>query len=161
QAALAGLDFNFDEMKPTNTFTAHRLTKYAETIDKGNDLTEALLAAHFIEGKDVGHIDELAAIAASVGIDVEKAKEVITNEDAYRAEVEKDLQEAKEFQITGVPFFIFNRKYAVSGAQPEEAFKQALEQVWEEENKASPFQTIGNTDDTMACDETGCDIPEQ
>src|SRR5699024_4882470 len=150
-----------DKMKPTNTFTAHRLTKYAETIGKGNELTEALLAAHFIEGKDIGHTDELMAIAASVSIDQAEAKEVIEDEDAYRAEVENDLQEAKEFQITGVPFFIFNRKYAVSGAQPAEAFTQALEQVWEEENKASPFQTIGNTDDTMACDETGCDIPEQ
>lgn len=160
QAALVGLDFDFKHMKPTNTFTAHRLTKYAETIGKANALTEALLHAHFIDGKDVGHTDDLVTIAASVSIDETDAKEIIENVDAYQAEVEKDLQEAAQFQITGVPFFIFNRKYAISGAQPTETFAQALNQVWEEENQAAPFQTIGS-DATATCDETGCDIPEK
>lgn len=160
QAALVGLDFDFDGMKPTNTFTAHRLTKYAETVGKGNDITEALLKAHFLDGKDVGDTDELVAIATSLSMDETQSRQLIEDSNAYRREVEQDLQEARDFQITGVPFFIFNRKYAISGAQPVEAFSEALQQVWEEENKTSPFQTIG-TDEGMTCDETGCDIPEK
>lgn len=160
QAALVGLDYDFEQMKSTNTYTAHRLTKYAETVGKANALTEALLQAYFIDGKDIGHTDDLVAIAQSVSIDEVGAREVIENTDAYRAEVEKDLQEAVQYQITGVPFYIFNQKYAISGAQPVETFTQALNQVWEEENQTSPFQTIGSTD-SATCDETGCEIPEK
>ena len=159
QAAQVGLNYDFDKMKPTNTFTAHRLTKFAEKEGKGNEMTEALLHAHFIDGKDIGSLDDLADIAQAVGLDSEQAKTVITDESQFKADVEADLQAARDFQITGVPFFIFNRKYAVSGAQPQEAFLQALEQVWEEENKQSPFETIGSESDTV-CTDDGCYVPE-
>jgi len=158
QANLVGLDFQFNTMKQTNTFDAHRLAKYAETKGKGNDISEKLLSAHFIESKDVGNKEELGNIAASVGLKKEDAMEVLQDEQAFRAEVENDLNEAKQFQITGVPFFIINRKYAISGAQPTETFSQALQQVWEEENAATPLQTFGSDDDT--CGPEGCDIPE-
>lgn len=159
QANLVGLDFQFDTMKQTNTFDAHRLAKFAELKGKGAAISEALLSAHFLESKDVGNIDELAEIAASVGLDKEEALAILRKEQSFREEVETDLQEATQFQITGVPFFIINRKYAISGAQPTETFTQALQQVWEEENKTSPFQTIGNNEDT--CGPDGCDIPEK
>lgn len=160
QAAEVGLDYDFDAMKPTNTFTAHRLTKFAETEGKGNEITEELLKAHFIDGKDVGAVEDLVEIATSVGLDAEAAKSVITNESEYKAEVEAELQQARDFQITGVPFFVFNGKYAVSGAQPQETFLQAIKQVWEEEKQASPFESIGGSSETV-CTDDGCHVPNE
>src|SRR5699024_6269134 len=142
QAKLVGLDYDFDTMKPTNTMTAHRLTKFAEANDKDLEMTEALLQAHFLDGKDVGDTDTLLAIATDVGLDTDKARIAIEDETAYKAEVDADLAQAQEFQITGVPFFIFNRKYALSGAQPTETFTQAIEKIYEETKQESPFQSL-------------------
>lgn len=161
QAKEVGLDYDFDTMKPTNTFTAHRLTKYAETKGKGNEITEALLHAHFIDGKDVGGLDDLLEIAQAVGLDEAEAKDVITDEAKFKAEVEEDLQLAGQFQITGVPFFVIDRKYAISGAQPTEAFTQALEQVWQEDHQKSPFQSLGGEDNNTVCTDDGCYIPDE
>lgn len=160
QAKLVGLDYDFDTMKPTNTMTAHRLTKFAEAEGKDLAMTEALLQAHFLDGKDIGDKETLVAIAEEIGLDADAAGKAIDNEKAYKTEVEADLQEAQAFQITGVPFFIFNRKYALSGAQPTETFTQALEKIYEETKKESPFQSL-DTDSGAACDDQGnCEIPK-
>src|SRR5699024_3179262 len=113
QAKLFGLDYDFDTMKPTNTMTAHRLTKFAEAKGKDLEMTEALLQAHFLDGKDVGDTDTLVTIATVLRLDADAARTAIEDETAYKAEVDADLAQAQEFQITGVPFFIFNRKYAL------------------------------------------------
>src|SRR5699024_5735310 len=145
------VDYDFDTMKPTNTMTAHRLTKFAEAKGKEIAMTEALLQAHFLDGKDVGDTDILVTIATDIEVDADAARTAIDDETDYEAEVDDDLAQAQEFQITGVPFFIFNRKYALSGAQPTETFTQALEKIYEETKKESPFQSL-DTDSGAACD---------
>lgn len=98
-----------------------------------NELKERLLRAYFIESRHVGDFNTLVELAADVGIDEEKARACLQS-DAYKADVEADMKEGKQLGVQGVPFFVFNRKYGVSGAQPPEAFLEVLNKVQGEEN---------------------------
>lgn len=159
QGKLVGLEFNFEEAKVANTFDAHRLTKFAKAHGKDLALSEKLLQAHFTDEKDVGDFDTLSEIAEDVGLSKDEALAVLQDKDAYAAEVHADIEEARQFGISGVPYFIINRKYAISGAQPVETFKQALEKVAEEEKDVPTFQDLSTSDDS-ACGDDGCTIPE-
>lgn len=149
----AGIDFNFETALITNTFPAHKLLHLSKKYNKANEMEEALFKAHFIEGKNVGDLDTLVSLADSLGIDKEEAKQALTSDD-FDYEVNQDIQEAKNNGITGVPFFVLNGKYAVSGAQPVEVFENALKQTYSE--IASPFQDLSNGEN--ACDADGCSI---
>lgn len=161
QALAVGLKFDFDGMKPTNTFDAHRLFKYAQA--QGNDkvLTEKLLHAYFTEGRLISDMGTLAEIAEQSGIDRAEAERVLHDKSAYETDVRADEQLAAQFGITGVPFFIINRKYAISGAQPLETFASALKQIWEEENAGPVLQQFGSggQDDAAICTDTECAVP--
>jgi len=159
-AKQAGLQFDFDHMKPTNTWDAHRLIHYAKEHNKSDEMTEKLFSAHFTEAKDVGDIDVLSNLAEQVGINQSDTKAVLQNEEAYTKDVAFDIDEAKQFGITGVPYFIFNRKYAVSGAQPKEAFLQALEKVQKEEQATPAFESISDETDATCADDS-CGVPNQ
>jgi len=162
QAKLVGLDFRFDTMKPTNTFDAHRLTKFAAEKRKGAVLSEKLLYANFTDSKDIGSIETLLEIAEEAGLDKNDVLAVLQDEQAYKKEVYADIEEARQFGITGVPYFIFNRKYAISGAQPTEAFTQALNKVWEEEKSIKTFETLSSNNEADAtCADGSCTIPDQ
>lgn len=160
QAKAAGLDFHFDTMKPTNTFDAHRLSEYAKEHGKGTDIAEKLLYANFTESQDVGNHETLANIAEDAGLDKDEALAVLRDENAYREAVNNDIKEAGQLGASGVPFFVINRKYGISGAQPTETFTEALEKVWEEENKVSPLQNLSSDSDD-SCGPDGCAVPGQ
>ncbi|WP_438313349.1 DsbA family oxidoreductase [Sporosarcina sp. FA9] len=132
QAKTVGLDYDFENMKPGNTFDAHRLVKLAETENLGGAVVESLLHANFIGAKEVGKIDVLLQIAAEAGISQERAKEMFES-DEFADDVKADITEARQVGVQGVPFFVINRKYAISGAQPAETFADALRKVTEEE----------------------------
>lgn len=125
QAKQVGLSYDFDRVIPANTGAAHQLSHYAKSKGKMTEAMELLMRAYFIEGKDVNDHETLVAIGKEVGLDPEKVEEVLTS-DAYQADVARDQQEGSSLGVQGVPFFLFNRTFAVSGAQPEEAFLQAL-----------------------------------
>ena len=161
QAKAAGLYFHFETMKPTNTFDAHRLTKFAREFGKDTEVSEQLLKAHFTDSKDVGDIETLAAIAKHVGLDAANARTVLEDKQTYAPEVQADIDEAKQLGISGVPYFVVNRKYAISGAQPSETFTQALNKVWEEEQAKPAFETLSADNNAdAACGEDGCTIPD-
>lgn len=124
-----GLQLNFDDIKATNTFDAHRLTKYAKTFGKDHIIAEKLFHAHFVEGKDIGDLDTLTTLATEANLQEEDVRSMLENKEHYSIEVVADLQAAQHYQIRGVPFFIFNEKYELSGAQPAEFFVQAFEQI--------------------------------
>ncbi len=157
QAETVGLDFQFDEMKPTNTLDAHRLAKFAQTAGKEAVLTERLLKAYFTDSLHIGDHATLLDLAEESGLDRHEAEAVLNGtdfEDAVRA----DEEEARTIGVQGVPFFVFNRKYAISGAQPPEVFTEALQKVWEEEVAEKALQPIGSESSKgMACSEDGCD----
>ncbi|BCB03843.1 DsbA family oxidoreductase [Bacillus sp. KH172YL63] len=156
QAAAAGLDFRFDSNVPTNTFDAHRLTKYAGTKGKEAELTEILLHAHFTLSQHIGDRKTLSELAAQAGLDAREAALLLESEE-FSEEVRKDEEEARQIGVQGVPFFVINRKYAVSGAQPSDVFLNSIKKVWEEENSSSVLQPLGT--DGKTCDEDGCDTP--
>lgn len=162
QAKEVGLEFNFATMKPTNTFDAHRLAKFAKEHGRESVLAEKLLYANFTESKDIGDAETLAEIAADAGLPKEEALAVVKNEGTYADEVRHDIEEAQKLGVQGVPFFVFNRKYAISGAQPPEAFTQALEKVLAEEQAATPFEDLSAFSEAGgACTDGHCEVPEE
>lgn len=128
QAQSVGLVYNFDKMTPANTFHAHRLAKFAEENDLGEEMTERLLRAYFIEGEKIGTYETLIALSEEVGLTKEQTTEMLHSE-KYIDDVKKDIEEAGQIGVQGVPFFVINRKYALSGAQSTEAFIEALEKA--------------------------------
>jgi predicted DsbA family dithiol-disulfide isomerase len=135
QAKAVGLHFAFDTMKPTNTFDAHRLSKYAKTIGKEEAFVNEMLYQYFTLSALISDHDTLMEIAKKVGLPEKEVDQILRNQDMYANEVNSDQQLASQLRITGVPFFIFNDKFAISGAQPIETFMQALEKVLEDESK--------------------------
>jgi predicted DsbA family dithiol-disulfide isomerase len=132
QAESVGLKYDFEKMHPANTFNAHRLAKLAEQEGLGEEMAEQLLHAYFIESKRIGLDEVLIDVCEKVGISKERAEEVIESE-AFAEDVKADITEAAQIGVQGVPFFVINRKYAISGAQPAETFAEALQKVAEEE----------------------------
>ncbi|TQR21513.1 DsbA family oxidoreductase [Psychrobacillus vulpis] len=132
QARTVGLEYNFDTMKPANTLDAHRLVKWASDQGKAKEANELLLHSYFIESKEIGKHDILLDLIESIGLSREEADKVL-NSDAYLTEVQADIARAGQIGVRGVPFFVLNDKYAISGAQPLESFVGALNKVAEEE----------------------------
>lgn len=161
QAAEVGLTFNFDEMKPTNTFDAHRLAKFAATVGKEKEMTEKLLASYFTESKLISDHDVLVEIAQTAGIEKEETLAVLNDSTKYANDVRIDEALAQQMGVTGVPFFVINQKYSISGAQPTETFRRALLQVWEEEGNAPKLQDLSGGNTAAACTDDNCEIPEK
>ncbi|MFP7492893.1 DsbA family oxidoreductase [Terribacillus saccharophilus] len=157
RAAEVGLTFNFEEMKPTNTLHAHRLAKFAATKGQEKVITEKLLYAYFTESKNLSEAETLLDIAEATGLDRKEAADVLNNESLHLNEVRADEQLAQRYGISGVPFFIFNDKYTISGAQPLETFIGALNQVWKEENEQPKFKNFGSGD-AGVCTDDNCSI---
>jgi len=124
-ALKTGLHFKLDKLVPANSFNAHRIIHLAKKLGKQDQMKEALLHANFAEGKDIADNDTLVSIATSVGLPESDVQRVLNSEE-YSSDVRQDENEARALQISGVPFFVFNQKYAASGAQPPEAFLEIL-----------------------------------
>jgi protein disulfide-isomerase len=130
-AANAGLNYDFDKTVVANSFDAHRLIQFAKTRGLGDEAEERLFKAYFTEGKDMCDTSTLLQLAKDIGLNETETKEVL-NSNAYATEVKKDIEEASRIGVTGVPFFVFDRKYAVSGAQPSAAFLNVLQKSFNE-----------------------------
>ncbi|MFE6733404.1 DsbA family protein [Microbacterium sp. NPDC057650] len=128
-AAQAGLEYNFDKLQHTNTVKAHELLHHAKAKGLQHEMEERLMSAYFTEGKHVGRIDDLVVLAAEVGLDAAEATEVLESS-TYLDDVRADQAQARAYGINGVPFFVIDGKYGVSGAQPAEAFENVLRDVW-------------------------------
>ncbi len=130
-AKEVGLIYDFDKAIVANSFDAHRLSHFAKLQGLQNKTEEALFAAYFTQGKNTADKDTLIQLGNHIGLDTEGVKEMLES-DILSEEVKYDMDEAEKFGITGVPFFVFNRKYAVSGAQNSDVFLETLEKVWED-----------------------------
>ena len=153
-AALEGLEYHFELTQGGKTIDAHRLIHHALTVggpELQGAMKERLLKAVFTEGAAVYDRGVLAGLAAEVGI--EGAAELLETA-ADVAEVEADIAQAHAFGITGVPFFVFDNRYGVAGAQPAEVLLQGLEQAWA--NHAPTLVSIGA--DGQACGPDGCPV---
>lgn len=151
EAAKEGLAFRFDLLRPGSTFDAHRLLHLAETHGLGKEAMERLMTAYLGEGVLMSDADSLVRLGTEIGLPECAVRGMLAG-DEYADLVQEDLARAAEFGISGVPFFVLDGKYGVSGAQPAEAFLGALEEVW---SKGQPLQTMGAGE---ACGPGGCAI---
>lgn len=158
-AANAGLTINFDTNVPANTFDAHRLIHLAAKNGLQDLAEEKLFEAHFVNSRNIGEKDVLIDIASEIGLDKNETEQVL-NGDQFAEAVRYDIYESQNLGIRGVPYFVMDRKYGVSGAQPVEAFTEALTQSFTEWKSAQPKTQITslNTNNDAVCDENGCEI---
>jgi predicted DsbA family dithiol-disulfide isomerase len=136
-AASVGLDYDYDHVHQTNTVKAHELIHYAKSQGRQLDMKERLLKAYFIDGRHVGRIEDLADLADEIGLDRAEVVRVLTD-NTYLADVKADVAQAEAYGINGVPFFVFDEKYGVSGAQDAATFANVLEQVAQEKAVKEP-----------------------
>ena len=127
RARDVGLQFDYDHTVIANTFDAHRLAHYAAMRDKGDEMAEQLFQAYFTDGRNIADPVTLTALASIIGLPADEVTTILAS-GQFTDEVRGDIQQAMRFGINGVPFFVFDRKYAVSGAQDSSIFLQALQQ---------------------------------
>ena len=130
-AREVGLHYNFDKAVVANSFDAHRLIQLAKKHGKGDAAEEALFKAYFTEGKNIADHPTLVEIGSELGLDKNEVAQMLRS-DLFSREVERDVHHAEEYGARGVPFFVLNGKYGVSGAQSPEVFLQALEKSYPE-----------------------------
>ncbi|PAM91500.1 disulfide bond formation protein DsbA [Flavobacterium sp. IR1] len=129
RAKSVGLDYHFDKAIISNSLTAHRIIHLAKSKKLGDQMEEIFFKAYFTEGRDLNDAETLIELGVKAGLDAAEVKEVVENNNIYLNEVQEDITEAQQIGVQGVPFFVFDRKYAVSGAQPVEAFVNTIKEV--------------------------------
>ena len=129
-AAEVGLEYHFEKAISANSFDAHRFSHLAHERGLQDAAEEALFKAHFTEGKNIADRAMLVELGASIGLDAAEVKSVLETQE-FSKEVRADIDEARQLRVSGVPFFVFDRKYAVSGAQASEVFLNTLEKAFE------------------------------
>ena len=141
-AKEVGLDFNSENTIVANSLNAHRLIQLSKTKGLGNEVEEALFKAYFINGKNIDDKETLIETGVSIGLSENEVKEIFTS-DVFVKEVRQDEMKAQSLGINGVPFFVLNNKYAVSGAQSPATFLDVLEQTWKEfENENQELRIV-------------------
>lgn len=153
-AAAERLDFRFNTMILTNTFDAHRLTMLAKKHSLMHEMTERILHAFYTESKHIGDHQTLIELAVEVGLKREEVEAMLTSNEMGDL-VRKDEEEASQLGIRSIPYFVVNKKYAITGAQPTETFHQSLQEIIEQDG---PFTSNENG---IVCDENGCEIPKK
>ncbi len=158
QASGEGLSYDFDSLVVANSFTAHRLIHLAKAEGgsaAADAVKEALLSAHFEKGQDIGSTEVLTGIGAAAGLDPERIRAVLAT-DEYADAVNADIAQARALGVSGVPFFVLDEKYGISGAQPTELFTSALEQAWKESHPLVNLTPASVSADGPACGPDGC-----
>jgi predicted DsbA family dithiol-disulfide isomerase len=151
-AREVGLTYNFDDVVVANSFNAQRLIQLAKRSGLGDAAEERLFRAYFTEGENIDDHETLARLGSELGLDAGAVKKMLAGSD-FTEEVEKDEEEAREIGVTGVPFFVINHTYAVSGAQAPETFLKGLELAWKEYEQTTSQVTL--TADGETCSAEG------
>ncbi len=153
-AAGEGLDFRFDIARTGNTFDAHRLLHLALEHGIQDELKERLDRGTFSEGLSVSDHDELTALAVEVGLDETEVRDVLAG-DRYADAVRADQAQARTYGINGVPFFVVDGRYGVSGAQPAEQIQHVLATAWQERH---PVTVVAGGADGEVCEGDSCAV---
>ena len=129
-AAKDGLDYRFDRVRPANSWDAHRLLHLAAHHGVQSVMKERLQRAYFTDGLSISDPGTLVQLAVEIGLDAEETRRMLEDPQAYADAVRSDIRKARVLGISGVPFFVMDEKYGVSGAQATELFLEALERAW-------------------------------
>jgi len=154
-----GLDYRTEGRDHGNTFDIHRLLHLAKARGRQSELLDLAYRANFAEERSVFDAETLVTLAVEAGLDETEVRTVLADETAYADAVRADEREAAELGANGVPFFVLDRRYGISGGQPAEVFTQALEQAWAS-RALQPVAVAAATDGGAgACDVDGtCDV---
>jgi predicted DsbA family dithiol-disulfide isomerase len=154
-AKTEGLVYNYDIIQMTNTIDAHRLAKWSAQFGAENMLTDRFMKAYFSEGKNLADHNTLLDMIKEMKLDVTKAKAVLESDD-YKLEAKQEMEEGSAIGVQGVPFFVIDRKFGISGAQELGYFKEALDQIYAESKPNKKVEIKGETGAT--CDDESCEI---
>lgn len=149
--AECGVEFRFDRVQPGNTFDAHRMIHLGAARGRQTEVKERFLRGYLSEGEAIGLPEVVERLAIDAGLDPEEVAAVLAT-DAFAEEVRIDEATAASMQVTGVPFFVFDRRLAVAGAQPPDVLLQVLERAWSEREPS--VDVVG---DGQVCGPEGCD----
>ncbi len=153
-AAEAGLEFHLERSKSGNTFDAHRLLHYAATVGLQDAVKERFMAAYFAEGEPVGDHEVLVRLGAEAGLEPEAARAVLAG-DEFAEDVKDDIEDARHLGIRGVPYFVIDRTYGISGAQPAELILKTLQAAWTETH---PLKAVATVEADAACADDNCPV---
>ncbi|HEU5349344.1 MAG TPA: DsbA family oxidoreductase [Ktedonobacterales bacterium] len=156
-AAEEGLEYHLEKAQRANTVKAHRLLHLAASKGQQNEVMERVMTAYFSEGENIGDTGTLVRLATEAGLNADEARAALES-DAYTDAVRADERRARMLGITGVPFFVVDEHYGVSGAQPASLLLEVLEQAWAEDH---PLLNMTNsTQDAGACEGDNCALPQ-
>ncbi len=136
-AAESGVEMQLDRVQLTNTYDAHRLLQYAHTAGQQDAMKERLLRAYFVEGEHLGEHATLTRLATEAGLPQDRVAHVLASDD-FGAEVRRDNEQAQEFGLQGVPAFVLDRRFGLTGAQPPEVIAQGLQRALDLQGEAAP-----------------------
>lgn len=148
-AERVGLEMNYDSVKNTNTFDAHRLTKFAEEKGKANEMNERLFKAYFTDNIALGSNENLLRLSEDIGLNPKEVNEMLSTE-TYTENVKNDEYEAQQLGVRGVPFFLIGEKIALPGAVSPDGMLSAIKRAWNEEEKQN--------EQGISCGIDGCEI---
>jgi len=152
-AQQVGLEYHLDKSVMVNSQKAHQLIQFAKTKNLGDQIEERLFKAFFTEGKNIADTNTLTQLGIDIGLDKNELQVAFTD-DQYRYQMNQDIQEGQQLGVRGVPFFVFDRKYGISGAQPSEAFLDTLSKSFTEWKAANPEVKLQMTKG-QSCDTQG------
>ena len=155
-AKKVGLDYHLEKSVVVNSQKAHQLIQFAKSKKLGNEAEERLFKAFFTEGKNIADTETLVQLGKDFGLEESEIKANLENE-KFKYEIAQDIQEAQKIGVTGVPFFVFDRKYAISGAQPTEAFLETLTKSFNEWRKYNPETKLEITEGNSCSIDGKCD----
>jgi predicted DsbA family dithiol-disulfide isomerase len=156
-AAGEGLDYHLDKARHANTVKAHRLVHLAASKGLQDEVMERVMTAYFSEGENIGDTETLVRLTGETSLDADVAR-VVLEGDAYTDAVRADERRAQMLGITGVPFFVFDEHYGVSGAQPTELLREVLDTAWTESHPL--LKVTGASEDADACEGDNCALPQ-
>lgn len=154
-AKKEGLKFDFENSVVANTRNAHRLIHLAKSLHKGNEMKERLLKAYFSDSSNIDDPETLFSLGQEIGIAASTLKTVLDS-NLYQDAVDHDILEAKLIGIKGVPFFLIDQKFAISGAQSDEVFKDTLDKAWSHFIQKNGYQQTNDRQDSSACAGESC-----
>jgi predicted DsbA family dithiol-disulfide isomerase len=153
-ASQEGLEYHLEKARPGNTFNAHRLIHLAARHNMQDAVKERLMYAYFTEGKSIGDPETLAALGIEMGLPADEVRSVLAS-DQYRTDVRADQQRAAGFGIRGVPFFVINEQFGISGAQSPDVILETLEEAW---RRSNPLKVVGAADNDAVCSDESCAV---
>ncbi|MED4889499.1 DsbA family oxidoreductase [Lysinibacillus fusiformis] len=155
RAAEVGLSYNFEKMTTAHTEKAHRLAKWTQQFGQASAYTEALMAGYFMAGEDVNDDSFLLRVIEQLGLDIEEAQDILAT-NVFLEALDQDQYDAQQLGIQSVPFFVFENRYGIKGAEPIEVFVRTLHQTAKIVGIQPTIQLMGNGEDT--CTDGACNL---